>query len=269
MRNITAKEVVQKFYQLIISRHGCPERLLSDNGRQFTSQAVDALCKQYRIVRENSVPYHPQGNGKVEKFVGFLSNTIKGQIKSDQSNWDQLLDTALFTYRISLNRTLKENPFYLIYGRDPLLPQDLILPVSEKSRREITNEDIFEYKSRQLKALKQDYFKLNEHKAEQRIKVKDYYDKSHNDIVLLVEDLVMVYIPRTKVGFSTKFLPHWTGPYRITKQITRVTFRVENLNGTKSHAVHVQHLKLFRPWNRESSEETSNPDCHGCINGRI
>ena len=40
MRNITAKEVVQKFYQLIISRHGCPERLLSDNGRQFTSQAV-------------------------------------------------------------------------------------------------------------------------------------------------------------------------------------------------------------------------------------
>ena len=72
----------------------------------------------------------------------------------------------------------------------------------------------------------------------------------------------MVSIPRTKVGFSTKFLAHWTGPYRITKQITPVTYRVENLGGTKSHVVHVQHLKLFRPWNRESSEE--NPDCYCC-----
>ena len=28
-------------------------------------------------------------------------------------------------YRMTVSRTLNDTPFYLIYGRDPILPQDL------------------------------------------------------------------------------------------------------------------------------------------------
>ncbi len=98
--------------------------------------------------------------------------------------------------------------------------------------------------------LKAAYKKLNERKEYEREVVKNYYDKSHKDLKLLVNDLVMMYRPRTKVGFSTKFLAHWTGPYRVIRQITPVTFRVESMDCTKSYTAHVQHLKLFRPWNR-------------------
>ena len=37
LNGISAVEVIQAFFKLIIARHGCPERLLSDHGTQFTS----------------------------------------------------------------------------------------------------------------------------------------------------------------------------------------------------------------------------------------
>jgi hypothetical protein len=37
MKTLTAEEVIRVFFQIIVSRHGCPERLISDSGVQFTS----------------------------------------------------------------------------------------------------------------------------------------------------------------------------------------------------------------------------------------
>ena len=63
----------------------------------------------------------------------FLTDTMAIILKRDQSNWDDLIENVLFTYRVSYNRTLKDNPFYLIYGRDPILPQDLFIPVKSSN----------------------------------------------------------------------------------------------------------------------------------------
>jgi hypothetical protein len=35
LRTITADEVCQEFFKLIISRHGCPTKVLTDQGKQF------------------------------------------------------------------------------------------------------------------------------------------------------------------------------------------------------------------------------------------
>ena len=46
---ITAEEVANAFFRLIILRHGCPEKLLSDQGTQFTSNIMADLCKTFNI----------------------------------------------------------------------------------------------------------------------------------------------------------------------------------------------------------------------------
>ena len=46
-------------------------------------------------------------------------------IKKDQTNWPNMVDSCLFVYRTTYNRALNEIPFYVLYGRDPRLPQDL------------------------------------------------------------------------------------------------------------------------------------------------
>ena len=82
-------------------------------------------------------------------------------LRKDHSDWDTLIDNVLFTYRVSLNRTLQDSPFFLIYGRDPDLPQDLFLPLKAANKRYIEANDLGDYKIKLLKTLQDSYSKLN------------------------------------------------------------------------------------------------------------
>ena len=222
LKTITAKEVIEAFFKLIIARHGCPNKLLTDQGKQFVGNAFREVCRQFNIDKMDTTAYHQQCNGKTERFNKFLADSIATELKKDQSNWDELLDGVLFTYRVSLNRTLNDNPFFLLYGRDPVLPQDLFLPLDASSRRSITAQDINEYKYKQLQILQQAYQKLNSEKDREQAYNKARYDQTHKHVEFEIGEKVMLYTPRTEVGLSTKFLPKWTGPYTILARISPV-----------------------------------------------
>ena len=51
---------------VFISIFGAPERILTDQGKAFTSEVVEQLCSQFRISQLTTTAYHPQGNGQVE-----------------------------------------------------------------------------------------------------------------------------------------------------------------------------------------------------------
>ena len=250
LKTITSKEVIEKFFNLVISRHGCPLQVLSDQGKQFVSKAFKEVCNKFNIKKIECTAFHQMGNGKIEKFHKFLTDTIATTLKADQSNWDKLIDTCLFTYRISLNRMLDDNPFFLIYGRDPVLPQDLFFPLAKTAHRTISGEDIYEYKTKQLKILQNAYNRLNLYKLQGRQKYKAYYDQTHKSIDFELNSQVMLYTPRTKPGFSTKFLASWDGPFIIKNKISPVNYRVESSDKKKSFVVHVQRLRKYRKWTR-------------------
>ena len=46
----------------------------------------------------------------------------------------------LFAYRASLQESTQESPFFLLYGRDPRLPSELCLEVSQ-DRQELDLDD--------------------------------------------------------------------------------------------------------------------------------
>jgi len=248
LKSITAKEVIEVFFKMFISRHGCPEMILTDQGKQFVSEAFKDLCTQFGIRKEQTTAYHQQCNGKVEKFNKFLSYTIATQLKPDQSNWDELIDPVLFTYRVTLNRMLEDSPFFLIYGRDAQLPQDNKLPVSNDDKRLNKDDMIDGYKAKQLETLRAAYEKLNLHKEKEQRVYKAHYDKTHKDVKFNVHDHVMLYTERTQVGLSKKFLPRWDGPYLIIQAVGPVNYRIESLDKKKTHLVHVNRLKIYKPW---------------------
>ena len=248
LRGITAKEVIQVFFQLVISRHGCPEIILSDRGSQFTSDQFQKLCKHFNIVSHVTTAHHQQANGKTEKFIKFFNDTLATSIKRDQSNWDELIDCCLFTYRVSLNRALAENPFYLLYGRDPLLPQDMFVPISRSNLRTTNAEDLGEFKLKQLKVLQDAYAKLNRTKVASRVEYKTYYDRTHKEKRFDIGSLVMVFFPSITKGLSTKLLPRWRGPYRVITKVNEVNYRVETTDQHKTLLVHVQSMHQYRPW---------------------
>jgi hypothetical protein len=244
MKTMTAKEVVEVFFNIIISRHSCPEKVLTDQGRQLVGHVLKDMCELFHIEKIDITAHHQQANGKTEKFIKFLTDSLSIALKKDQSNWDELIDNVLFTYRVSLNRTLHESPFYLIYGRDPILPQDLFLPL-KANKRQITEVDQAEYKMKLLKKLQDAYAKLNQDKIQERDVYKTYYDQTHKQVTFHIGDQVMLFTPRTEKGLTTKFLSRWTGPFQITHQVNPVTYRLEK----HTNPVHVQRLRPYRPWN--------------------
>ena len=63
----TAKTITKFLYGGYISISGAPTRLLSDRGVSFTSSIIEELCKILGIKQLQTMPYHPQTNGLVER----------------------------------------------------------------------------------------------------------------------------------------------------------------------------------------------------------
>ena len=64
------------------------------------------------------------------------------KVEQSSRDWDQHLPYILFAYRASMQESVKESPFYLVYGRDPRLPTTL--DVDTKAIQEI---DVDTYKA--------------------------------------------------------------------------------------------------------------------------
>ena len=97
LKSTSAEELCRVFFELIISRHGCPIKILTDNGSNMTSKAFNKICRQFNIEHIESTSYHHEANGKSEKFIQYLETSIKTIMAKDQSNWDKLIDNVLMS----------------------------------------------------------------------------------------------------------------------------------------------------------------------------
>ena len=77
-------------------------------------------------VQAYTPPYHPASNGRMEGFHAFLKACIAKHV-APQLEWDVLIPLACAAYKFIPNEHSKESPFFLIFGRDPILPLNTLL----------------------------------------------------------------------------------------------------------------------------------------------
>ncbi|KAE8899714.1 hypothetical protein PF003_g16089 [Phytophthora fragariae] len=120
----------------VLSRHGLPERLLSDRGSNFISELAKSFYETLGIKKLYGAAYHPQTQGLVERFNGTLIGMLRMFVSETQSDWDLYLPRVLFAYRTSYHEALGDSPFFSLYGRDPVLPLDLAFLNTKKRMEE-------------------------------------------------------------------------------------------------------------------------------------
>lgn len=59
----SAHDVAWFLLRHIILRHGSPKELLSDRGRVFLSDVIEALLEKCRVIHHTTTAYHPQTDG--------------------------------------------------------------------------------------------------------------------------------------------------------------------------------------------------------------
>ena len=70
--------------------------------------------------------YRPSSNGHIEGFHNFLKACIAKHVSS-QLEWTNVIPLACAAYNFLPNEHSKESPFFLMFGRDAVLPLNSLL----------------------------------------------------------------------------------------------------------------------------------------------
>ena len=94
-------------------QHGIKvKRVLTDNGACYKSRKFRQVCNEFGIQHKRTKPYHPQTNGKAERFI---RTALKewAYASTYTHSWKRTHDLPLWTYRYNFLRP------HMALGRNP------------------------------------------------------------------------------------------------------------------------------------------------------
>ena len=182
---VVAKILWDKFFIYF----GLPEKILTDQGRNFESKLITELCLLTWIKKLRTTPYRPQTNGACERFNRTLISMIGTLPDEYKMQWPQHIPMLVHAYNCTRSNATGYSPFYLLYGWKPLLPIDIDFGVYHPNVSDtITSKYIKKLKHSLEWAIK----KAHAYSQKEKQRAKINYDRKircskldQNDIVLV------------------------------------------------------------------------------------
>lgn len=108
-----AKALIGKWFSIF----GIPGCIHSDNGTNFRSKIILALCSILHIRKSFATPYYPQGDGIVERLFGTAKPMIR--ILSDEKciDWPDTLPFVEMGLRTTNHSSIGFSPAEVIFGK--------------------------------------------------------------------------------------------------------------------------------------------------------
>ncbi|MCG8033934.1 MAG: DDE-type integrase/transposase/recombinase, partial [Candidatus Thiodiazotropha taylori] len=212
-RNQTAQTTAKALFENFFLHYGFPAKLHSDKGANFESKVIRKLCKLARITKTRTTPYHPMGNGMVERFNQTLLNMLGTLSNKQKSDWKSHVPTLTHAYNAAVHESTGFSPFFLMFGRHPRLAIDAFLGLSSTEERK-SHQDYVDKLQQRLKIA---YERAGEEARRKGKKYKRYYDQNVKFANLVSGDRVLV----KKVGIKGKhkLADIWeTNTYIVTSQ---------------------------------------------------
>ena len=85
----TAPIVAKVLWENFLVNYGWPEKILTDQGKNFESSLVRELCELAGVQKLRTTPYHPETNGQCEHFNQTLINMIGTLPTHAKKNWQE------------------------------------------------------------------------------------------------------------------------------------------------------------------------------------
>ncbi|XP_063845408.1 uncharacterized protein LOC135091586 [Scylla paramamosain] len=143
-KNQKASTVAKILVEEIFHRFGCPERVHSDQGRNFEGKLVQELCKYYHVAKSRTTPYHPQGNGICERFNRTLHGMLVTLGQEQREHWPRHLSSLTSIYNTTPHAVTGFSPHYLLFGVEPHLPLDRFCEETDKPDSEEQVDSVVE-----------------------------------------------------------------------------------------------------------------------------
>ena len=236
MKSVRARAVAGAMLE-VFSRTGIPLQLVTDQGAQFVGSVMKRLCENLHIERIQTTPYHPEGNGVVERMHGTLGAMLTKAAKEGQ-DWVEQIPFALFALRAAPNRDLGFSPFELTYGRKVRTPLDIVH--QGWAECEFQQLDVEEWAQWLVQKLEVWHDVMRDRGKEASSKRKEGFDRKAVCRELMVGDMVLCRIP----GMIPKLEESWHGPYPVVGKLNRVDYKVSFGRG-RTKVLHINNLKKY------------------------
>ncbi|RWS19468.1 gag-pol fusion protein-like protein, partial [Leptotrombidium deliense] len=125
----TASMAATFIVENIICQFGCPKEILTDRGVQFRSLMMSEVFNLLHTKHITTTAFHAQTNGLTERFNHTLAMMISMYVGTVHRDWDRALHFLAFAYNSSVQSSTGYSPFFLTYGREPLMPAEVIFDV--------------------------------------------------------------------------------------------------------------------------------------------
>jgi len=108
---------LKQLYERIIYRHGCPNVVISDNGRQFAAAAMTNALNSFGIQAKKTPTYAPHCN-PVERTNKTVKTMISQYVGKNHRQWDRYVPTLQFAYNTARHDITGYTPAFLNHGRE-------------------------------------------------------------------------------------------------------------------------------------------------------
>ena len=90
VKDKTAITMASVLAEEIIPTHSCPRTIISDKGTEYCNTVIDHLSVKMGINHITTSPYHPQSNGKAERFHRYMVDSLAKLMlyDPDQTSWN-------------------------------------------------------------------------------------------------------------------------------------------------------------------------------------
>ena len=187
-RNKSAKTAAEKLYNEFIPRFGFPTKIHHDQGAEFENKLFHRLEQLCDVIHSRTTPYHPEGNGQVERFNRTLLSMLRTLPESFKSHWKDHLNKVVHAYNCTHHESTGYSPFYLLFGRHPRLPIDLVFNTKPATESVPYPQYVANWQS----AMKEAYEIAAQHSKAKGDKAKAFYDQKVRSSTLLPGDRVLV-----------------------------------------------------------------------------
>ena len=237
---ITAADVAKAFVEKWVLRFGAPDTLHTDQGTNFCSELVTEVCTLLNIERTRTSPYHPQGNGQVERHNRVLADVICKYCSENPGEWESILPYVEFVYNTTVHKSTGETPFSLVFGDEAVYPIDLMFPKPPDT--ELT---VHEYTQLLDEKFREAHMCARETLGAVQQRQKDKFFKRTYGKPYQRDDKVWLFSPQ--LAKTKKFYQPWTGPYTVVRKINEVDYEIcSEKNKKKNQIVHYNRLKPFK-----------------------
>lgn len=246
IQGTTIQREVKKHW---FERYGLPQVIITDNGTSLAQGAFKKECDENHITIATASAYHPQTNGKIERYNGFLVQQLRRCLAENllpENKWRVMLERVVWTWNTMEKEVQGYSPFEMLYGQpartslsnryDPAV----VDPVHQKTLNKQRRGMLALIRKTALDRINEEHRILE--RSSRLPRPREYH----------VGQSVLVYRPSLDKQWSKKLQPRWIGPLQISAKRAGGAYLVVQKKGLlrflyrAGRPVNHTHLKPYR-----------------------